>query len=213
MGIFPTPSYSSCRLTVGYNFNPMMGQPLRPSVSSPYSFLSQSPEMLLSTSFGLSLVDLPGLLDIDDEGPPPLVVEPPACSSHIVMGGTVPTITISSSVVETTLSASLRLSPRVSTSSASTVGRDVWRVIQQHSPTSAKKALVQAGAGQGSIIDKNLAKICPPSNIAKALPVVMKLNPQGPPVSYADAASKQPQKKGVTEDTVHMCDVCMRDVL
>ena len=41
----------------------------------------------------------------------------------------------------------------------------------------------------------------------------MKLNPQGPPVSYANAASKQPQKKGVTEDTVCMCDVCMRDVL
>ena len=141
-GIFPTLSYSLWGSTMGYNFDPMMGQPLRPSISSPYSFLSQSPEMLLSTSLGLSLVDLPDLLDIDDEGPPPLVVEHPAHSSHVVMGGTVPTITVSSSVVETTLSASPRLSPRVSTSSTSTVGRDVWRVVQQHPPSSANKVLV-----------------------------------------------------------------------
>ena len=133
---------------MGYNFDPMTGQPLRPSISSPYSFLSQSPELLLSTSFGLSLVDLPGLLDVDDEGPPPLVVEPPAHSSHVVMGGMVPTITISSSVAETTLSASPRSSPRVSTSSASTVGRDVWRVIQQHSPTSAKRHWFELGLGE-----------------------------------------------------------------
>ena len=38
-------------------------------------------------------------------------------------------------------------------------------------------------------------------------PIVMKLDPQGPPVSYAKAASKQPQKKDVTKDTAHMCDV------
>ena len=145
-GIFPTLSYSLWGLTMGYNFDPMMGQPLRP-ISSPYSFLSQSPEMLLSTSFGLCLADLLGLLDIDDEGPPPLVVEPPAHSSHVVTGGTVPTITISSSVVETTLSASPKSSPRVSTSSTSTVGRDMQRVIQQHPPTSVNKALVQAGVG------------------------------------------------------------------
>ena len=132
---------------MGYNFNPMMGRPLRPSISSSYSFLLQSPEMLLSTSLDLSLADLPGLLDIDDEEPPPLVVEPPAHSSHVVMGGMVPTVTISLSAAETTLSALPRLSPRVSTSSTSTVGRDVWRVIQQHPPTSANKALVWAGVG------------------------------------------------------------------
>ena len=132
---------------MGYNFDPMMGQPLRPSISSSYSFLLQSPETLLSTSLGLSLANLPGLLDIDDEEPPPLGVEPPAHSSHIVTGGMVPTITISLSVVETTLSALPRLSPRVSSSSTSTVGRDVQRVIQQHPPTSANKALVQAGVG------------------------------------------------------------------
>ena len=44
-------------------------------------------------------------------------------------------------------------------------------------------------------------------------PIVMKLDPQGPPVSYANAASRQPQKKGVTGGTAHMCDVHMRDVI
>ena len=39
------------------------------------------------------------------------------------------------------------------------------------------------------------------------LPIVMKLDPQGPPVSYAEAASRPPQRKGVTKDTTCMCDV------
>ena len=61
--------------------------------------------MFLSMSINLSLADLPALLDTDNEECPPLVVEPPAHSSQVVMDGTVPTITVSSSVVETTLSA------------------------------------------------------------------------------------------------------------
>ena len=43
--------------------------------------------------------------------------------------------------------------------------------------------------------------------------VVMKLNPQNPPISYAKAASRQPKRKGVTKDTVHMCNVQIRDAL
>ena len=124
-GIFPTLSYPSGGLTMGYNFDPMTGQHLRPLISSSYSFLLQSPEMLLSTSLDPSLVDLLAPLDIDDEEPPPLVVESPAHSSCVVTDGTVPTITVSLSVVETTLSASPRSSPRVSASSASTAGKDV----------------------------------------------------------------------------------------
>ena len=54
-------------------------------------------------SINLSLADLPALLDTDDEECPPLIVEPPACSSQMVMGGMVPTITVSSSVAETTV--------------------------------------------------------------------------------------------------------------
>ena len=40
----------------------------------------------------------------------------------------------------------------------------------------------------------------------------MKLDHQGPPVSYSEAASRPPQKETVTEDTAHMCDVQIRDV-
>ena len=110
---------------MGYNFDPMMGQPLRPLIPGSYPFLLQLPEMLLSTSLNPSLADLQALLDADDDESPPLVVEPPACSSRVVTGGTVPIITVSSSVAETTLSAMPRLSPRVSTPSAGTAGKDV----------------------------------------------------------------------------------------
>ena len=41
--------------------------------------------------------------------------------------------------------------------------------------------------------------------------ITMKLDCQGPPVSYSEAASRPPQKETVTKDTVHMCDVQMRD--
>ena len=130
-GIIPTPSHSSWVLTTGYNFNPITGQPLRPSIPSSYPFLSLSSEMLLSTSLCPSLVDLPSLLDEDNEESSPLVVGSPAHSSHVVMGGTVPTISVSSSGAETTLSASSRSILQISTSTASTAGRDVQRVIQQ----------------------------------------------------------------------------------
>ena len=45
------------------------------------------------------------------------------------------------------------------------------------------------------------------------LPITMKLDPQGPPVSYAKAASRPPQREIVTKDTMHMCNVWMRDTL
>ena len=238
--IFPTLNYPTWGSTMGYNFDPMMGQPLWPSISSSYHFLSGLPGMFLSMSINLSLADLPALLDTDNEECPPLVVEPPAHSSQVVTGRMVPTITVSLSVAETTLSASPRLSSRVSTSSASVAGRDVWRVIQQHPLTSPNTALVRAGVGWGNVIAKKLAKIgagkgwsIPSSNTPKEtreqegdrrymdvgtsadvpLPVTMKLNPQGPPVSYAEAASWPRQTEIVTEDTTHMCNVWMRDAL
>ena len=43
------------------------------------------------------------------------------------------------------------------------------------------------------------------------LPIVMNLDPQGPPVSYVDATSKLPKKKSVIEDSVHLCNVWLRD--
>ena len=121
--IFPNPNYSTVGSTMGYNFNPMMGQPLQPSILSGYPFLMQSPGMLFSTSISMSLADLPALLDIEEEECP-LVVETPSHSSQVVVGGTIPTITVSLSAVETTLSASPRLTPRISTSSANMTGGD-----------------------------------------------------------------------------------------
>ena len=41
-------------------------------------------------------------------------------------------------------------------------------------------------------------------------PIVMTLDSQGPPASYTDAASKSP-KKSSTEDSVHLCNVQLRD--
>ena len=115
--------------------------------------------MLLSTSLHLSLADLPSLLDEDNEESSPLVMEPPAHSSHIVMGGMVPTITVSSSGAETTLSASPRLSPWISTSTTSTAGRDVQRVIQQQLSTSVNTDLVRSRVWQGHVIAKKLGKV------------------------------------------------------
>ena len=130
-GVFPTPSYSSWGSTLGYNFDPMTGQPLRPVVPSSYPFLSQSLEILLSASLCLNLADMPPLLDKDDEEVPPLVVGTPSYLSHIVMSGTVPTVTVFSLGAETTLSASPRLSPWISTSTTSMVSQDIRRVVQQ----------------------------------------------------------------------------------
>ena len=48
---------------------------------------------------------------------------------------------------ETTLSASPRLTPRISTSSANMVGGDVWRVVQQCPLASPNMALIGAGVG------------------------------------------------------------------
>ena len=216
-----------------------MGQPLWLSISSSYPFLSQSPRTLLSMSINQRLGDMSALLDTDNEEWPPLVVEPPAHLSWVVTGGTVPTITVSSSVAETTLSALPRSSPRVSTSSAGAAGRDVWRAIQQCPLASLNTALVRAGVGWGSVMAKKLAKISvgkgwsiPPSNTPKEtreqkwdrrhmdigtsvdvpLPITMKLDPQGPPVSYAKAASRPPRGR-LSMRTLHICDVQMRDAL
>ena len=39
----------------------------------------------------------------------------------------------------------------------------------------------------------------------------MKLDSQGPPVSYADATTQLAKKKSSTEDSVHLCNVQLRD--
>ena len=68
----------------------------------------------------------------------------------------IPTVTVSSSAAEMTLSALLTTAPRVSTSCANVAGRDVCRVIQQHPHSSPNRVL--AGAGRGQILAKKLTK-------------------------------------------------------
>ena len=143
---------------MGYNFDPMTRQPLKPEVPYSYPFMLQSPDILLSASSHLSLMDLPPLIDEDDEETPPLVVGPPSYSSHIVMSGAVPTMTVSSAGAETLLSASPRANLRMSTSITSSANQDVHRVVWQRPSTSANTALVDSGAGQGQVIAEKLWK-------------------------------------------------------
>ena len=42
-------------------------------------------------------------------------------------------------------------------------------------------------------------------------PIMMKLGSQSFPTSYTDATSKSPKKKSSTEDSVHLCNVWLRD--
>ena len=95
--------------------------------------------------------------------------------------------------------------------------------------------LVGAGAGQGKIIAKKLAKAdigkgqsIPSSKVMGPeeclrhadtstsveipLPITMRLDCQGPPVSYSEAATRPHQRETITEDTLWMCDVHMKVV-
>ena len=127
-GTFPTSTYKPWGSVTGYNFDPMTGQPLRPTNSYSYPFMSQYSDILLSTSLCPSLMDMPPLLD-KKEDTSLLVVEPPSCSSHIVMSRMVPTVTVSSAGVEMLLASSPRANPRMSTSIAGPAKGDIQRVI------------------------------------------------------------------------------------
>ena len=81
----------------------------------------------------------------------PLVVEPPSHSSRVVVGGRVPTVTVSSSAAETTLSSSPSMAPRLSTSCSNMTGGDMRRVIWQHLHLPPNRALAGAGVGRGSV--------------------------------------------------------------
>ena len=72
------------------------------------------------------------------------MVQPPSHPLQVVAGGMIPTIMVSSPAAETTLSASPRSTPRVSTSSANVAGGDVCKVIQQCPLSSPNTALIGA---------------------------------------------------------------------
>ena len=178
-------------------------------------------------------------MDENDEETPPLVVGSPFHSPHVVTRGVVPTMTVSSSGVETLLSASPRANPRMSTSVASSTDQGIHRVVQQRPSTLANVALINAGVGQGQVIAEKLQKcggigkghMDPSPSVLRIPgtqgvhkkfadagvsadlppPIMMKLGLQSSPASYADATSKSPKKKSSTEDSVHLCNVQLRD--
>ena len=198
-------------------------------VLSNYPFLPQLPGTPFPTSISPNLAGLLASLDLGKEECP-LVVESPSHSSQVVVGGMIPTIMVSSSTVETILSASPRSTPRVSTSSANVMGGDVHRVIQQHPLSSPNKALIGAGVGRGQVLARKLAKVgigkgwsIPTSKAMRPeqhgehvdastsantpLPITMRLDHQGPPASYSKVASRPPQSETITQGTLQMCDV------
>ena len=148
--ILPT-SYAVMGVPMEYNFDPMTGRPLKPLISSMYSLPSQPLGASSSISTGPGVAGLSALPGLGGEECP-LVVGSPSRSSQVVVGGRIPTVTISSSTAETTLLASPTMAPRVSTSCANVTGGDVHKVICQCLHSSPNRAL--AGAGIGERISK-----------------------------------------------------------
>ena len=147
--ILPTPSYPVMGAPMEYNFDPMMGWPLKPLVPSTYSILSQPLGALFSTPTSLGVTGLSAMLGLIGEESP-LVVGSPSHSSWVVAGGKIPTVTVSSATAETTLSASPMTAPRISTACGSVTGGDIHRVIWQCPQSSPNRALAGVGVGRGS---------------------------------------------------------------
>ena len=126
--ILPTSSYPVMGTPMGYNFDPMMGRPLKLLVPSTYPLLSQPLGASFSTPISPDVSGLSALSGLSREECP-LVVGSPSHSSQVVAGGRIPTVTVSSSAAEMTLSVSPTMAPRVSTSCANVAGRDVHRVV------------------------------------------------------------------------------------
>ena len=155
--ILPMSSYPAMGTPMGYNFDPMMGQPLKFLVPSTYPLLSQPLGVSFSTPISPDVAGLSALSGLSGEECP-LVVGSPSHSSRVVVGRRIPTVTVSSAAAEMTLSASPTMAPRVSTSCANVAGRDVHRVIQQCPHSSPNRALAGARVGRGQGSAKRLTK-------------------------------------------------------
>ena len=145
-------SFPMMGLPAEYNFDPITGQPLKALTPDTYSLSSQPRDVSFSTSTSpriTGLSNLPGLIQEEC----PLVVGPPSHSSQVVVGRRVPTVTVSSSAAETTLSSSPNTAPRLSTSCSNMTGGDM---IWQHPHSPPNRALAAAGVGRGSA--RRLAK-------------------------------------------------------
>ena len=108
-----------------YNFNPITGRPLKASTPDILSQSSNLQDVLAPTSISLRVTGLSNLPGLSQEERP-LVVGPPSHSSRVVVGGRVPTVTVSSSTAKTTLSSS-NTAPMISTSSSNMTEGDACR--------------------------------------------------------------------------------------
>ena len=145
--LLPT-SYPAVGTPMEYNFNPMTGWPLKLLILSTYSLPSQPLGASFSTPTNpgmMGLLALPGLSREEC----PLVVGSPSHSSWVVADGRIPTVTVSSTTVETTLLASPKMAPRISTSCGNVTQGDICTVIQQHPHPSPNRALAGVGVGRG----------------------------------------------------------------
>ena len=125
--LLPT-SYPAVGTPMEYNFDPITGQPLKPLISSTYSLPSQPLGASFSTPISAGMAGLLALPGLSREECP-LVVRSLSRSSRVVADGRIPTVTVSSAAVETTLSASPKTAPRISTSCGSVTQGDICRVI------------------------------------------------------------------------------------
>ena len=137
-------SYPAVGTPMEYNFDPMTGQPLKPLISSTYSLPSQPLGALFSTPTSPAMAGLSALPGLSREECP-LEVWSPSCSSQVVADGRIPTVTVSVATVETTLSASPKMAPRISTSCGNVTQGDVHRVIQQCPHSSPNRMLTGVG--------------------------------------------------------------------
>ena len=108
--LLPT-SFPMMGLPVGYNFDPITGWPLKASTPDIFSPSSQPWDVSLPTSTSPCVTGLSSLPGLSQEERP-LVVGPPSRSSRVVVGGRVPTVTVSSSAAKTTLSSSPSMAPQ-----------------------------------------------------------------------------------------------------
>ena len=132
-----------------YNFNPIMGRPLRASTPDAFSRFSQSQDVSLPTSVSPRVMSLSDLLGSSIEECP-LVVGSTSHSSRVVMGERMQITTVFLSAAETTLYLSSITAPRISTSSSNVIGGDVRRVIRQDSAPSPNRVLAGSGVGRGT---------------------------------------------------------------
>ena len=142
-------SFPVMGLSAEYNFDPIMGQPLRASTPDVFSRFPQSRDVSLPTFVSPRVTSLSDLLEQSVEECP-LVVGSTSHSSRVVTGERMQITTVFPSAADTTLSSLAATAPRISTSSSNVVEGDVRRVIRRDPAPSPSRVLAGSGVGRGA---------------------------------------------------------------